>query len=477
MPQQWQIAQGDVLEVLKDCEDASFDAVLCDPPYGLSEHPDMLEVLRCWTEGKPYLHKAKGGFMNQTWDSFVPGPEVWKEVHRVLKPGGIALVFSGTRTMDLMGLGLRIAGFEIKDVFSYLYGSGFPKSMDISKALDKQAGAERKVVGVKPGHAEFVGRTTTGHIDFKGATEGFDRPWMHDDAKREAYHQLTAPATEEAKRWEGYGTQLKPAWEPILVVQKSLDGTYAQNALKHGLAGLNIEASRIGTEQVVTTNGKGFKGSFEGGENNNGGAVHTGRWPANLILDETAAALLDTQTGNIKTSRIEKPSDCSREGTTSFDSMRGARPARGYSDEGGASRFFYTAKVSKREREAGLDHLPETTLSRSKSAAFSEANGEHVDRSETSNGLNTTNRVRNNHPTLKPLDLCRYLAKLILPPPRVDESPRRLLVPFCGASSEMIGSLQAGWDEVAGIEQSADYIEIGKARLRHWVPDAVEPSE
>lgn len=209
----------DCLNVLRNMDSESVDILLTDPPYGLSDPPDPLEVLNHWLDGARYQHKS-AGFMGADWDSFVPGPAVWSEVLRVLKTGSYGLVFSGTRTVDLMQLALEIAGFQILGHLQWLYGNGFPKSHNISKAIDKRAGAEREVVGVKPGHEEFANRKTKGHLKRdKGSQKGFDRPWMHQE-QANSYHLKTAPATTEAQRWEGYGTALKPAHEPIIVVQK-----------------------------------------------------------------------------------------------------------------------------------------------------------------------------------------------------------------------------------------------------------------
>lgn len=352
----WNIHNGDALETLKGMESESFDAVFCDPPYGLS-------------------------FMGKAWDHGVPSVEVWTEALRVLKPGAFLMAFGGTRTFHRLTVAIEDAGFEIRDCAMWLYGSGFPKSHDISKGIDKAAGAEREVIA--PNRWDGRRKESSG-------------PSMGDDCYGEygIPSGETAPATDAAKTWNGYGTALKPAFEPCIIAMKPLDGTFANNALKHGVAGLHIEAGRVeaqGRPHIVSKSesslnafGNGLNGSkYEG-------TFDQGRWPSNLILDPESAASIGEQ-----------------------------------------SRFFYCAKASRKEREEGTDG--------------------------------------NTHPCLKPLDLNRYLSSLILPPKR--DTPRRVLVPFSGSGSEMIGALLAGWDEAVGIEREAEYVAIAQARLAHHIKD------
>src|SRR5690606_35708805 len=183
------LLHGDCLSELKRLEDNSVDSVVTDPPYGLSKEPDITEVLTKWLNGEPYDH-GHGGFMGKSWDSFVPHPDIWKEVFRVLKPGGHALVFAGTRTQDLMTIALRLAGFEVRDVIEWLYFNGFPKSLDISKAFDKRAGVERDVIGVSNLGASNKGK-------FLGEEKGGGGCTWEKEIK------ITAPATELAKKWDG----------------------------------------------------------------------------------------------------------------------------------------------------------------------------------------------------------------------------------------------------------------------------------
>lgn len=235
MAKEYMVLKGDCLDRLKELPDNRIDSVVTDPPYGLSKEPNIIEVLTKWMNGEPYDH-GHGGFMGKRWDSFVPHPDIWREVYRVLKPGGHALVFAGTRTQDLMTIALRMAGFEVRDVIEWLYASGFPKSMDVGKAFDKRAGAEREKLAPKPYTSD---KSIQGNNYNAGKYE-----------RIQEYY--TAPATELAKKWDGWGTALKPAHEPIIVVRKPLEGTVCDNVEKFGTGAINIDACRVGSAPRTT---------------------------------------------------------------------------------------------------------------------------------------------------------------------------------------------------------------------------------
>ena len=273
------------------------------------------------------------GFIGKTWDAFVPPPAVWDECLRVLKPGGHMAVFAGARTQDLMGLSIRLVGFEIRDTLGWVYGSGFPKSMDVSKAIDKAAGAEREVVGSS---ANGIAGGTGEHAGESGAY-GFRKEF-----------NLTAPATPDAQRWDGWGTALKPAIEPIILARKPLDGTVAQNVLAHGVGGLNIDASRVGSEvrhnpPVGDLSSIGSSCSAPKGE----GVIVSGRFPANVLLDEHAAKEMDKQSG-VSVSAPRTPSGTAGSGSATGFS-RGSETSA-HSDSGGASRFFPCSNTRRRHR-------------------------------------------------------------------------------------------------------------------------------
>lgn len=393
----WTLHGGDALEIARGFPSDTFDGMLCDPPYG-------------WA------------FMGHRWDYDVPSVETFAEYLRVLKPGAYALVACGTRTQHRMAVNLEDAGFEIRDVITWLYSQGFPKSHDLGKALDRAAGAERDVVGVKS-----VGSGNRRGPGFRhaGAAEGVP---------------VTAPATEDARTWDGYGTALKPAVEFYTLVRKPTGLTYAENVLAHGVGALNIAGARVpfrGAEDEREAKSKNRHTLYDEAPR-----VHTvfnqdhrkrtdwspeGRFPSNLILDDGAAALLDRQSGE-SASRKGKPRASAQPGEGWGMTATGAE----YDDFGGASRFFYCAKADRTERDAGLTAFEKRPLywsSGSQNPGAFQSPG-------------TERAARNDHPNVKPLDLCRYLATLLLPPRR--DTPRRLVVPFAGSGSEMIGALLAG---------------------------------
>lgn len=420
------ILEGDVLERLAGLPGNSFDAVLSDPPYGLL-------------------------FMGKQWDRGVPSTRVWSEILRVLKPGGHVLSFGGTRTFHRQCVNIEDAGFEVRDCLMWLYGSGFPKSHNVSKAIDAEAGAAREVVGRSPWDARKPnGSRGMNSVGLSESPGGGD---------------VTAPATPLAQTWDGYGTALKPGWEPITLARKPLDGTVAANVAKWGVGGLAIDACRIGTDPMPKTRSNGIAvssnvGMAGGNTGRVSAGVAAGRWPANVILDEDAGALLDEQSG-------DRPGmsgcGCHREGYGGgmFGGIDG-NAAHARADSGGASRFFYSAKVSRAEREAGCEQLKRLSSKEISGREEGAAGAKHGRGGAAANG-----GVSNGHPTLKPIALTTYLAKLLLPP-----NAGRILVPYSGAGSEMIGCLKAGWPDVVGIELSPEYIEIARARITHALAEA-----
>ena len=307
-----EIVNADSIEHLKTLDDNCVDSVVTDPPYGLGNCSTRAinEALTSWIAGQEYKPKG-GGFMGKSWDAFVPGPELWREVYRVLKPGGHAVIFAGSRTVDLMGIAVRLSGFEVRDMLHWIYGSGFPKSLDVSKAIDKRAGAERQVIREAKATGTARKRKGGSHAAALVAT---------DADFEETTIQYTAPATAQAKQWEGWGTALKPAHEPILLCRKPLEGAVVDNVERWGVGGLNIDGCRIETdESTIVTHSAPFMWGHESKTKFYQTGSDAGRWPANILLDDHAASLVDIQAG------LE------------------------------ASRFFYCAKAERGEREAGLD--------------------------------------------------------------------------------------------------------------------------
>jgi site-specific DNA-methyltransferase (adenine-specific) len=283
---------GDCLEVMKQMPDNSVTSVLTDPPYGLGEIKNLSEVLTDWLAGGNASANKKD-FMGKEWE--LPSPVIWKEVFRILKPGGTALVFAGTRSFDLMAISMRLAGFEIKDsiwhgyssFIGYCYGSGFPKAADVGKQIDRKLGKEREVVGTKKYSYPDSDRPSIKSIGHGKTGNNIANPggFISSDIL------MTAPATPESQKFEGYKSALKPALEPIILAMKPNDGTYAENALKWGVSGLNINSCRIGIEKeddaLRTRNNTstiGGDGKYNGGAGVGTSSQSSGRYPSNLLL-------------------------------------------------------------------------------------------------------------------------------------------------------------------------------------------------
>ena len=330
---------GDSKEVLKKLEANSIDTVITDPPYGLS-------------------------FMGKKWDYDVPSVELWKEVLRVLKPGGTALIFAGSRTQHRMAVNIEDAGFILKDCIMWLYGTGFPKATDIGKQLDK--GVKRTKGKLR---TDGRGRSPQKINNHEKGDTGIG----HADGSKQEYYE-TLPTTPEAKLWSGWKSHaLKPAYEPILVAMKPNEGSYAQNALKYGVSGLNIEGGRIGTETMKfqKASSLGNDINMEGGKAQKDyiGKDVIGRFPANIILDEEAAKLLDKQSRTSKSTIAKNVTRQKRNKEGVFDDknnglQNGSTEIEGFNDKGGASRFFYCAKASKSERNMGCEGLEKKTNNR-----------------------------------------------------------------------------------------------------------------
>lgn len=428
----YQIIHGDCLEVLRGMESNSVDAVIEDGPYGLGKEPDALAMLMDWLETGH--HEVKGrGFMGKEWDAFVPQPAQQREVLRVLKPGGHLLAFAGTRTQDLMALGLRIAGFEIRDLVAWVYGSGFPKSHNVANEIDKKMGCEPRGRAIP---------TASTHLP---SGKYADEKLTSNPVEEYEAH------TEAGKEWQGWGTALKPALEPITLARKPLDGTIASTVLKWHTGALNIDAGRVPTESPMRTN------TGNGGipvRNNEAvprqsGIVtqphELGRWPANLIHDgsQMVLDLFPISKSGARASGVRK--GLGYHGATGDGGP--AIPA----SEGSAARFFYCPKATDQDREEGLE-------------MFDERQSDESRKEGNPGGDNPRNRGlkrrKNPHPTVKPIALMRYLCKLITPPGGL------ILDPFAGSGSTGKAAVLEGFDFI-GIEREAEYVEIARARIEH----------
>ena len=462
---------GDNIQSLQKLPDNSIDSIVTDPPYGLS-------------------------FMGKKWDYDVPSVEFWKEVYRVLKPGGHVLSFGGTRTYHRMVVNIEDAGFEIRDQIMWLYGSGFPKSHNIGKAVDKLQGNDREVVGEVKRH------------DFKDPQYIEQGSMMKTDNSA----MIDLPITKGNSPYEGWGTALKPANEPICVARKPLsEKSVAENVLKWGTGGINIDGCRVGTETIKC--GNAYTGNSDGRYNwNNGdkkeheGNTYEGRFPANIILEclcdevikgekgevkriksdggntenrrfgngkglgpcETNAYsdkgdihtnpmcpcyLMDEQSGVSKSNPRTTEPNGNPNGLISFGQGKNTN----HNDKGGASRFFYQAKVSKAERNMGLDGFEDKTSQLNSGGICRKTS---VEKRLDNNGENAPT-TKNTHPTIKPVSLMAYLCRLVTPPNGI------VLDPFMGSGSTGIAALLEGF-RFCGMEMDADYFKIAEARIENY---------
>ena len=392
---------GDCLDKLKELDDNSVDSIVTDPPYGLS-------------------------FMGKKWDYDVPSTEIWEECIRVLKPGGHLLSFGGSRTYHRMAVRIEDAGFEIRDQIMWVYGSGFPKSMNIGIQVDKKLDNQREVVGEKVrGDVEKAKENGAGYLA---------DPANRNNTKQFGYGTHTI--TKGNSDWEGWGTALKPAHEPIVMARKPIVGTVANNVLEYGVGGLNIDGTRVG-ETGARNNGNknGTKDSNSIGYYKPTQKVDygMGRFPANIIFDEEAGKILDEQSGISKSSvgsgdkSMGALGKNGKYGNYALDVK--AANLGGLGDTGGASRFFYCPKTSKSDRSEG-----------------------------------------NIHPTVKPTDLMGYLIRLVTPKGGV------VLDPFMGSGSTGKGAVREGMVFI-GIERESEYFEIAEARIQNEIDNLGKPKK
>jgi site-specific DNA-methyltransferase (adenine-specific) len=391
-----QLHCGNSLDVLATLGSNSVDSIITDPPYGLS-------------------------FMGRKWDYDVPSKEIWEQCLRVLKPGGHLLAFAGTRTQHRMAVNIEDAGFEIRDMIMWCYGSGFPKSQNVGKAMDKAAGVEGKRGPMKRG-GERLARLADGKRDGEGR-------WG-DEVGRDPYTYV--PATPEAQQWDGWGTALKPALEPITVARKPFKGTVANNVLEHGTGAINIDGCRVTCDPADFGDPSRFQGARKGNDSwdrqdkgmldagRSGGwanGVPSGRWPANLIhdgSDEVTELFPETapSRAGLRRNRSGMGIHDSEAGTFGKGDVFG-----GFNDSGSAARFFYCPKANKKDREDG-----------------------------------------NTHPTVKPTDLMAYLCRLVTPPSGI------ILDPFMGSGSTGKAAVREGFNFI-GIDKEEEYVAIASKRL------------
>jgi len=416
----FKIHHGSNLDILPTLPDNSIDSIVTDPPYEL-------------------------GFMGKSWDStgIAYNVELWKQCFRVLKHGGHLISFGGSRTYHRMAVAIEDAGFEIRDQMMWVYGSGFPKSHNISKALDKNAGVKRtEVIGIRE-------RNVKPFDDANG--------WNSNNTT--GNYEYTAPATPEAKQWDGWGTALKPAHEPIVLARKPIDGTIADNVLKWGVGGLNIDGCRV---EALGENFDNVKDRTDmTGKltiHHEGGNLEAldklkrlGRFPANFMHDGSQEVLdlfPNSGNGNGGEPYNYAGREYSNKETSMFNGDKPQAPSN-FNDSGSAARFFYCPKANKKDRDEGCEDFDERR----------ESDRPSDDKVGGDNPRNRSNTPRkNSHPTVKPTELMRYLCRLITPPNGT------VLDPFNGSGSTGKASVMEGFNYI-GIELDEDYIKISEARI------------
>ena len=431
--ERFKLYEGNCLEVMKTMDADSIDSIVTDPPYEL-------------------------GFMGKSWDSsgVAFNVEVWQEALRVLKPGGHLIAFSGSRTYHRMAVAIEDAGFEIRDQIMWVYGSGFPKSHNIAKQLDKLAGVKGEIIGEKTGKGYSSQQEKNLAHGFREYKDGL--PYEHADLNEYAL------ASDEAKQWQGWGTALKPAHEPMVLARKPLVGTVANNVLTFGVGGLNIDGGRVGTE-IIKTNAQGTMNGTTPIVPQNAnfqGAEHTGRFPANFIhdgSDEVVALFPDSKGGAYPAKRGQAINTAFASGQETEGGFR----AMG--DSGSAARFFYCAKASKKDRNEGLDGFEEIQIT---GGGGLTANLREDGSLETASAGGKYGSIKakkaNHHPTVKPTSLMQYLVRLVTPPNGI------VLDPFLGSGSTGKAAMYEGFNFV-GIELTPEYLPIAKARILFALKD------
>lgn len=423
---------GNCVDVLKTLPENSVDSIVTDPPYEL-------------------------GFMGKSWDSsgIAYNVEMWKEVMRVLKPGGHLLAFSGTRTYHRMVVAIEDAGFEIRDQIGWAYGSGFPHGQHVGKAIDKSLGAEREIVGTIDTRSAYDGVSRASSALNTNWRSAENRNDITDLSKK----NITKPTTEEAKQWEGWNTSLKPAWEPICVARKPLsEKTVASNVLKHGTGAINIDDCRVECEdggrpareiaplnENVQYNNNSLAGQVDGSLQSSKavGLTSQGRFPANIAHDNSdeVVAMFPESKGQQGDVKGTEPSHTGDDNTNCYGEYQRI-PYTKRDDTGSAARFFKSCEFTK---EDTLDYEHAQRLYYCAKASKSDRN---------------SGGVLNNHPTLKPVSLMQYLCRLVTP------KNGTVLDPFNGSGSTGKAAMLEGFNYI-GIDLDPDYIKISQARIQN----------
>lgn len=404
-PKPYESVNADCLEVMRKMSDNSVDAIVTDPPYGISFMSKGFDTF-----------KKEGMSDNQAFQADMT--PLFKEMLRVAKPGAHILAFGGTRTYHRLTCAIEDAGWEIRDTIMWVYGLGFPKSMNVSKAIDKKLGAQRAVRAAVGDHE--------GTIDFgmKNRCPKCGKPFFSANPCTCPREDLI-PITEEAKKWSGWGTCLKPAYEPVIMARKPLEGTVVDTVLKYGTGGINIDECRVPTEEAVVVHSPAGKTLYDSGHKDLGTWVNNkGRFPANFIHDgsDEVLALFPDSNGSGHARTLHRSAKPELEGWGMNKQSADAVELRD-AGSGSAARFFYCAKASKKEKGK-----------------------------------------ENTHPTVKPIKLMKYLVKLVAPKGAL------VLDPFMGSGTTGVAALQVGC-RFLGIEKEKEYFDIAEKRLKDAKPE------
>lgn len=477
-PIDWRV--GELPGALADFEDNTFHACLADPSYGLSDPPSPDLVLR-WLAGEEVEHKK--GFLNRPWDSLPPGPRFWRELYRVLRPGALVMAFSHSRTFDLLGMSVRMAGFEMLPHFAWLHAQSQALGADVGKLIDKAAGEDREVVG----EAKHSNR----HGSWKAGSWQIDPSDPHGSTRGdEGRRYVTAPASSLAQLFDGHHTRVRSNMEPILCAMKPLDGTWSENTARWGCGGFNVTAGRVPTVNAAdeayyrgkhdSAEGIGRDGSVElqsgrRDEVRTNGYSPAGCFPSLPLLEHSVecedgacvpgcpAAVLAEQGGTsgsgsgpgrrIRSTTSSQGMDC-RDG----HERSGFSAVHEYGDKGDCVRFYFQPRPARGERSAGCEGLYWQRDATHSDGWRMVAEADH--HAMQKDGVTP---LGNPHPAIKSLELTRYLAKILRQP-----GEPRIIVPFSGSGSEAIGAMLAGWHHVTAIEDSAQWVETARRREAFW---------
>ena len=450
----WNIINGNSAEILKTYPDNTFDCVVTDPPYGI-------------------------GFLGKAWDSNTGDSEVYAQCLRVLKPGGHLLAFSAARTYHHLAMTVETVGFEIRDQIMWIYGSGFPKSQDVGRQIHKKTVGKPDKQRFDPAimikeDGKYRHPETNKLYNILPDINGDNLKVSHEGTK---YNVIFEEVIEVDSEWSGWGTQLKPAHEPIVMARKPVIGSIRENVLEHGTGAINIDACRVstGTDDHIVGGSNGFNRMVFGETEPNkyDGNLYTpselGRFPANVILDREAGKILDEQApkvGNLFSGKRTK-SSVTGSGHSLVKEKHEGEDNGVFDGLGGASRFFYCPKVSGKERHIGCDN-PGAQTRRAR-----DEDGNVLPYAEKIDGISPTmlaERLKdspgNNHPTVKPIELMKYLIKLVTPP------NGHILDPFNGSGSTGCAAVELGYN-YTGIELDPNYVDIATKRISHWEQECV----